>query len=135
MPNDTLALLLKRFALAATAHHEALEAMDEGRANAQARMIAALHESLLQEGPAGREGLLALVGNAAPAVAGMSAVYVLHLYPDPCLAALRRIAEEAGLLGFRASVAVERWEAGEWKVPGKPSQDVDGTMSRIEVLV
>jgi hypothetical protein len=119
MPNNTLALLLKRFTMAATAHHEALEAMDEIRANARARMIATLHESLLQEGVDGQEGLLALVGSSAPAVAGMAAVYVLHLYPDPCLAALRRISSEPGLLGFRASVAVERWETGEWTVPGK----------------
>jgi hypothetical protein len=119
MPNDMLALLLKRFALAAMAHNEALEAMDEVRTNAQARMVTALHEALLQEGSAGREGLLALVDSDEPAVAGMAAVYSLHLYPVPCLDALRRIASEAGLLGFRASVAVERWEAGEWKIPGE----------------
>ena len=117
--SDRRALILKRFAVAAMAHHEALEAMDEERANAQARMVAALHEVLLQEGPGGREGLLGLVDSAAPAVAGMAAVYLLHLYPDRCLGTLRRIAAEPGLLGFRASIVVERWEAGEWIPPGK----------------
>lgn len=119
MPDDKLALLLKRFAVAATAHHEALEAMDEGRANAQARMIAALHGALLQEGPAGRDGLLALIESANPVVAGMAAVYSLHLHPERCLAVLRRIAAEPGLLGFRAAVAVERWETGDWTPPGR----------------
>jgi len=119
------ALLLKRFAVAAIAHHEALEAMDEERANTQARMLAALHEALLQEGTGGCEGLLDLIDSAAPAVAGMAAVYLLHLYPDPCLGALRRIAAEPGLLGFRASIVVERWEAGEWTPPGKGNWRVE----------
>ena len=118
MPDDRLALLLKRFSVAAAAHHEALEALDEARANAQIRMVAGLYEALLREGAIGREGLLALVGDATPAVAGMAAVYLLHLYPDRCLAALRRVAGEPGLLGFRAMVAVERWEAGDWTPPG-----------------
>lgn len=119
MPDDKLALLLKRFAVAATAHHEALEDMDEERTNAQARMVAGLHKALLNEGQAGREGLLALSESAAPVVAGMAAVYLLHLHPERCLAVLRRIALEPGLLGFRASVAVERWEKGEWNPPGE----------------
>ena len=118
MPDDKIALLLKRFAVAAATHYEALEAMDEERANAQARMIAGLHKALLHEGPAGREGLLALAESAAPEVAGMAAVHLLHLHPVRCLAVLRRIATEPGLLGFRASVAVERWETGEWQPPG-----------------
>ncbi|MBT1070806.1 hypothetical protein [Pelotalea chapellei] len=112
--DDKLAVLLKRFAVAAAAHHEALEDMDEDRANTQARMVAALNGALLREGPGGQEGLLALMESAIPVVAGMAAVYLLHLYPDRCLVVLRRIAAEPGLLGFRASVAVERWESGEW---------------------
>lgn len=119
--SDRLSLLLKRFSVAAAAHHEALEVMDEARANAQAGMVVALHDALMREGHDGREGLLALVDSPAPAVAGMAAVYLLHLYPDHCLAALRRIAEESGLLGFRASIVVERWENGTWEHPGKLS--------------
>jgi len=115
---DRRALLLKRFAVAAMAHHEALEAMDEARANAQIRIVTGLYKALLREGAVGREGLLALVDGAAPPVAGMAAVYLLHLYPDRCLSALGRVAGEPGLLGFRARVAVERWEGGEWTPPG-----------------
>lgn len=111
---DKLLLLLKRFAVAAVAHHEALEDMDEERANAQARMVAALHGALLAEGQAGQDGLLALTEDTNPVVAGMAAVYLIHLYPERCLAILREIAKEPGLLGFRAGVAVERWETGEW---------------------
>lgn len=114
MPNEKLALLLKRFAVAAVAHHEALEDMDEERANSQARIVAALHGALLAEGQAGQDGLLALTEDINPVVAGMAAVYLLHLYPERCLAVLREIANEPGLLGFRASIAVERWETGDW---------------------
>lgn len=110
---DKLSLLLKRFAVAAVAHYEALEEMDEVRANAQARMVAALHGALIAEGQAGHDGLLALTEDTNPVVAGMAAVYTIHLYPDRCLPVLRKIAKEPGLLGFRASVAVERWEEGE----------------------
>jgi hypothetical protein len=118
MPDDRLALLLRRFSVAAAAHHKALEALDEARANAQIRIVAGLYETLLREGTIGRERLLVLVDDPTLAVAGMAAVYLLHLYPDRCLAALRRVAGEPGLLGFRAQVAVERWEEGDWTPPG-----------------
>ena len=115
MREEKLARLLSRFAAAAMAHHAALEAMDEERANTHARMITALHEALLREGQPGITGLLALIDSDAPVVAGMAAVYSIHLDPVRCLATLRRVATEPGLLGFRASVAIERWETGEWE--------------------
>ena len=117
-PDDIkLALLLARFATAATAHHEALEAMDEERANAHARMISGLHAALLRLGYAGQRGLLEMVDSDAPVVAGMAAVYTITVDPVRCLSALRRVANEPGLLGFRASVAIERWETGVWEEP------------------
>lgn len=106
--------LLHRFALAARAHHEALETMDAERAEGQARLIAGLHRSLLQEGDLGKESLLNLVDSIDPVVAGMAAVYSIRLDSGRCLAALRRVAAEPGLLGFRAEMAIGRWEAGEW---------------------
>lgn len=115
MPDEKLARLLSRFATAAKAHQAALEEMDEERANAHARMLTVLHGALLREGQPGLEGLLALVDSEIPVVAGMAAVYAIHLDPERCLATLRRLAAEPGLLGFRAGVAIERWEAGEWE--------------------
>lgn len=106
--------LLHRFALVALAHHAALEALDGERAEVQARMLAGLHEALVSAGKAGLEKLLELVDNSDPVVAGMAAVYSLRLDSVRCLAALRRVAAEPGLLGFRAKIAIERWEAGEW---------------------
>ncbi|BCS56028.1 hypothetical protein GSbR_13910 [Geobacter sp. SVR] len=91
--------------------------MDAGHANAHARVIAGLHAALLREGQAGRDGLLALTDADSPAVAGMAAVYAIRLDPPRCLAALHRVAAEPGLLGFRASVAIQRWETGEWEDP------------------
>lgn len=115
MHDDRLARLLSRFAAAATAHHEALEALDEVRANSHARVIAGLYQSIASEGEAGRAGLLALIDSENKVVAGMAAVYSLRYSPDRCLAVLRRLSAEEGLLGFRAGVALERWEAGEWE--------------------
>lgn len=111
--DDRLERLLKRFAVAARAHHEALEALDEERTEVQARMIAGLHEALVREG--GEELLMNLVDSPDPVVAGMAAVYSIGLDTGRCLAALRRVAKEPGLLGFRAEMAIQRWESGEWE--------------------
>ena len=119
MQDDKLERLLNRFCAATMAHYEALEAMDEMRANSHARMIAGLYEALLREGPSGQTGLLALVDSGSSVVAGMAAVYSMSVNPELCLVVLRRVATEPGLLGFRASVVVERWEAGTWEHPGK----------------
>ena len=119
MSEDKLARLLIRFATTATAHHEALEAMDEERGNAHAGMLAALHRALVREGEPGLAGLLELVDNDALVVAGMAAVYMIHLNPEHCLVTLHRVAQEPGLLGFRASVAIERWETDEWEPLGE----------------
>jgi len=113
--DDRLGRLLKRFAVAAKAHYEALEALDEERTETQARMIAGLHEALVREGKRGEELLLDLVDSPDPVVAGMAAVYAIRLDTGRCLAALRRVAKEPGLLGFRAEVAIQRWESGEWE--------------------
>lgn len=106
--------LLHRFALAAQAHNAALEAFDAERAEIQARMLTGLHEALVNSGEQGLKKLLELVDNSDPVVAGMAAVYSIRLDNDRCLAALRRVAAEPGLLGFRAKIAIERWESGEW---------------------
>ena len=113
--DERLERRLQRFAVAARAHHEALEALDEERTEAQARMITGLHESLVREGKQGEELLLNLVDSPDPVVAGMAAVYSIRLDTGRCLAALRRVAKEPGLLGFRAEMAIRRWESGEWE--------------------
>jgi len=117
MPEDKLTRLLHRFAAAALAHHEALLDMDEERANAHARVIAGLYRSIVGMGEDGREALLAKVDDPDPVVAGMAAVYSIRYNSGRCLVVLRRIALEPGLLWFRAGVAVERWESGEWQGP------------------
>ena len=112
--SDRLTLLVRRFATAARAHQEALEALDEARAVAQVRLISGLFASISSEGEGGRTALLDLTDSDDPVAAGMAAVYAMRFDPDRCLAVLRRLAAEEGLLGFRAGVAVERWEKGEW---------------------
>lgn len=107
--------LLKRFAVIARAHHEAIESMDAERAETQARMISALYETLVREGQQGEERLLDLVDSLDPIVAGMAAVYSIRRDTERCLAALHRVAKEPGLLGFRAEMAIQRWESGEWE--------------------
>jgi len=114
LEEDRLNLLLQRFVRAAKAHHAALEALDAERAETQARMLAGLHDALVNSGEQGLEKMLELVETSDPVIAGMAAVFSLHRDSGRCLATLRRVAREPGLLGFRAGVAIERWETGEW---------------------
>jgi hypothetical protein len=117
MNNEKLSLLLCRFAVAAQAHQSALEEMDEDRANAHARVISGLYAAIIREGDAGREALLSLLDSESQVVAGMAAVFSLRYNPTRSLEVLHRLADKEGLLGFRASVAIERWENGEWYEP------------------
>lgn len=117
MQDDKLIRLLHRFATAAQAHHHALETMDEERANAHAQMIAGLYRSIVAAGESGRAALLEMADHDDPVVAGMAAVYSIRYNRRRCLATLTRVALEPGLLGFRAGVAIERWESGEWQGP------------------
>jgi hypothetical protein len=117
MQDDKLTRLLHRFAATAVAHNLALEAMEEERANAHARMIAGLYRSIIATGECGRQALLELTDNDDPVVAGMAAVYSIRYDSRRCLTILNRLALEPGLLGFRAGVAIERWESGEWQGP------------------
>ena len=117
MKNEKLSLLIRRFAIAAQAHQAALEDMDEDRANAHARIISGLYAAIIREGDVGREALLALIDSESQVVAGMAALFSLRYNPSRSLGVLRLLADQEGLLGFRASVALERWESGEWDEP------------------
>ena len=117
MNDEKLTVLIRRFAVAAQAHQAALEAMDEDRANAHSQVISGLYAAIICEGDVGREALLALLDSESQVVAGMAAVFSLGYNPSRSLEVLRLLAEQDGLLGFRASVALERWESGAWDGP------------------
>jgi hypothetical protein len=117
MNDEKLTLLVRRFAIAAQAHQAALEDMDEDRANAHARVISGLYAAIIHEGDVGREALLTLLDSENQVAAGMAAVFSLRYNPSQSLEVLRILADKGGLLGFRASVALERWEKGEWDEP------------------
>lgn len=117
MNDEKLSLLLRRFAVAAQAHQSALEEMDEDRANAHARVISGLYAAIIREGDVGREALLVLLGHESQVVAGMAAVFSLRYNPSRSLEVLRMLTGKGGLLGFRASIAIERWESGDTDEP------------------
>ena len=116
MAEERLGRLLYRFAVAARTHWEALEAMDGEKAGHQAAVIDRLYGAIVSEGEVGRGALMRLAEGDDPAVAGMAAVYSLRYSTERCLAVLRRLAEVPGLMGFRARVAIERWESEEWEL-------------------
>ena len=116
MTEDKLQTLLKRFAIAAKNHCLAMEEMDEEKAHRHGIIIARLFEEIIGEGQSGREGLLALADSEDQAVAGMAAVYSMRYRPDRCIRVLERLSSEPGLLGFRASMALEHWQTGKWEL-------------------
>jgi len=115
MQQNHLDTLLRRFVIAARAHHAAIEAMDAERANRHARMTGALHQAILAAGAEGKEQFISLLDHPDPVVAGMAAVYLITSASERSLATLRRVANEPGLLGFRAAAAIDRWLNGEWE--------------------
>lgn len=114
---ERLARMVSRFAIAARAHQRSLEEFDDERAAAHVRLLSRLYTAIQREGEEGREAFLLLLESGDDVIAGMAAVYSLHFATDRSLRVLRRLAAAGGLLGFRASYAVERWEKGEWQQP------------------
>lgn len=114
---ERLARMVSRFAVAARAHSDALDELDDVRAAAHVRLLTGLYAGICREGDAGRAGFLLLLESGDDAVAGMAAVFLLSSSPERALKVLRRLAAAEGLLGFRARYAVERWEKGEWTQP------------------
>lgn len=109
---EKVAKLTEWFAKAAVRHALAIEAMEEDAAATQVRELNRFYEAIRREG--GLDIFLLLLDSAEPAVAGMAAVYAMREAPGRCTAVLARIAKSPGLMGFRAQVALERWESGEW---------------------
>lgn len=116
MTNEKLERILYRFEIAAKAHYAALEEMNTEEAEHQARIISQLFARIVNLGDRGRKGLLLLTLKPDNAICGMAAAYSLRYCPEQALVVLRRLAREEGLLGFRAGIAIQRWEAGEWDI-------------------
>ena len=114
MDEERLKRLITRFAAAADAHGAALAAMDEERVSRHAHIIHRLYQEIAGAGEQGREELILLAERAEGDAAGMAAVYSLRYRQERSIVVLRRLEGMPGLLGFRASVALERWERGEW---------------------
>jgi hypothetical protein len=106
--------LIRRFSAAARAHNTSLEEMNADAANRQAALLHQLHERIREFGEPGISQLRSLLQTKELPVAAMAAVYLLTALPTEALPVLRKCATTEGLLGFRSSVALERWEKGEW---------------------
>jgi hypothetical protein len=109
---EKVAKLIDWFVKSALRHAEAVEAMQDEAAAVQVecldRFFAALHRE------DGMQQFFGLLDHDNPVVAGMAAVYAMREAPERCRPVLARVAREPGLIGFRAQIALERWDAGEW---------------------
>ncbi|GFO70579.1 hypothetical protein GMLC_41580 [Geomonas limicola] len=114
MQQDRVAKLIEWFVRAALRHAEAIEAMQEEVAALQVASLTKYFKALkAEEGAMPRFLLLLEEGN--PVIAGMAAVYGLAQAPERCRPVLVKLTEMPGLIGFRAQVALQRWDAGEWQ--------------------
>ncbi|HJV37081.1 hypothetical protein [Geomonas sp.] len=109
---ERIAKLINWFVKAAVRHAEAIEAMDEEGAMVQVHELDRFYAAIKRE--RGVELFLTLLESDDAAVAGMAAVYAMRQAPNRCAYTLAKIAKLPGLMGFRAQVALERWESGEW---------------------
>ncbi len=109
---ERLDKLLSWFAKAAIRHAEAIEALQEEEACRQVECLDRYYAALERE--EGLSRFLTLLDHRQPAVSGMAAVYAMRVAPERCRAVLAEIAQNPGLLGFRAQAALELWESGEW---------------------
>lgn len=109
---EKLAKLIDWFERAALAHAVAMEAMNETMAVKETERLDRVFAAVKREG--GLERFLVLLDSPQPAVSGMAAVYAMRDAPQRCRAVLVMLSKKPGLLGFRASVALELWDSGEW---------------------
>lgn len=115
MATEPLVELIEEFAEVADEHLDALERLDEEVANSLSARIFSLYHKIIRHDE-GREALLVLLESHNNAVAGMAAVFSLRYDPERSLPVLKRLSALPGLMGFRATVAVERWDKGEWNL-------------------
>ena len=109
---EKVAKLIDWFVKAALRHADAVEAMQEEAAAVQVECLDRFYSALHRE--EGMPQFLALLDHVNPAVSGMCAVYAMREEPERCRAVLARLAQEPGLIGFRAQIALERWDSGAW---------------------
>jgi hypothetical protein len=109
---EKVAKLIEWFVKAALRHAEAIEAMQEESAAAQAGEMKRFYAVVKRED--GVEMFLTLLDHENPYVSGMAAVHAMREAPERCSALLVKLSGLPGLIGFRAQVALERWKSGEW---------------------
>jgi hypothetical protein len=113
---DRVTKLIEWFVKAALRHAEAIEAMREEIAALQVASLTKYYKALrVEEDAVWMPPFFLLLDHENPVVAGMAAVYALPQAPERCRPVLVRLANEPGLIGFRAQVALQRWDAGEWQ--------------------
>lgn len=112
LQQDKVDKLVGWFVKAALRHAAAIEAMQETAAAAQADDLTRFYKAIRCE--RGTDRFLTLLDHPDAAVSGMAAVYAMREDPERCCAVLAKLAQVPGLIGFRAQVALQRWQAGEW---------------------
>ena len=97
-------------------HNAAIEIGDHKKANNAAKKIDKSFENIKKFGREGREALLELLDHERKEVSAMAAAYSLKYNPDKSLKVLKKLSKDKGILGFRASKAIETYQSGKWAI-------------------
>jgi len=113
---DKLTKLVADFAEVAAQHYESLQEMNEEKANRLSGRIMQLYAEIRLMGNDGREALLARLESDCPGAAAIVSLYKQTYTTERSRKVLERLACEEDLMGFRARIALERWDKGELQI-------------------
>ena len=113
MDMDEMENLVAKFAAASYRHYTyTVEGAGKRKVNGEADIVAQCYKALAAAGA--KDKLLSLLDDPHPAAVAMTATYCMHFAPEPCRAALRRVARAPGLIGMMAEYALGRFTDGSW---------------------
>ena len=107
--------LVRRYADAASAHHDATEQGDHERANAQHDIVASAYRELRRRDRA--SVLLVLLDQPDVGVRSWAAAHALEFAPAEGERVLTELSTEPGIAGFNAQMTLETWREGSLRFP------------------
>jgi Domain of unknown function (DUF2019) len=116
---ETVDELLKRYAIAAVSHGQAIREASSEEANFAYDTLDAILGELWRRGPEARDRLLALLFDERIEVRAWAASHALEFASEQAEEVLKEIsAGPRSLLQFSATLALREWRAGRLRFPG-----------------
>jgi hypothetical protein len=108
--------LVAEFVAASEKSAQALVIGDSKVNNKWVKKQVKVFKQIVSIGDIARDELVRLLDAENLDIALSAAVFSLKYSTEKSLTTLKKIAQEPGLLGFRAQQAIQRWEEGSWQI-------------------